>query len=89
MCNMIHGSQNCQNKNEEVRIYYFSEEVHFTNIYQKKCNLFHELISSPDRKLPLYYVAVSSQSFYALVFLITACFQQNHTGILICCQYWD
>lgn len=30
-------------------MYYFSEKVNFTNIYQKKCNLFHELISSPDR----------------------------------------
>lgn len=68
MCNMIHGSQNCQNKNEEVRIYYFSEEVNFTNIYQKKCNLFHELISSSDRKLPLYYVAVSSQRVFMPLF---------------------
>lgn len=68
MCNMIHGSQNCQNKNKEVRIYYFSEEVNFTNIYQKKCNLFHELISSPDRKLPLYYVAVSSQRVFMPLF---------------------
>lgn len=73
-------------------MYYFSEKVNFTNIYQKKCNLFHELISSQDRKLPLYYVAVSSRRvFYALVFLITTCFQPDHTGILICCQYmyWD